>query len=107
MTSTGALTLNDASDGTMPPSAPPLTCVSAQTDFTFELDDDEVDEYADAEEICQKFETVMAVCAIVGLVAITCVFVVADAFAGTNPDTKTTFQRRLETYKVLRGISDS
>ena len=50
----------------------------------------------------------MAVCAIVGLVAITCVFVVAGAFVGTkNSDSATIFQRRLETYKILRGVSES
>jgi hypothetical protein len=58
------------------------------------------------EEACQKFEAVMAVCAIVGLVAITCVFVVAGAFVDTKSDSATIFQRRLETYKALRGVSE-
>jgi hypothetical protein len=62
----------------------------------------------DNDEACQKFEAIMAVCAIVGLVAITCVFVVAGAFVGTkNSDSATIFQRRLETYKILRGVSES
>jgi hypothetical protein len=107
MTSDGTLpALNDASDDTTPPSAPPLTSCSAQTDFV----DDECgarDVDVAEEEACQKFEAVMAVCAIVGLVAITCVFVVAGAFVGTKSDSATIFQRRLETYKVLRGVSKS
>lgn len=100
MTSDGALTMNETSDDTTRPSAPPLTSCSAQTDF---VDDDD-----DNDEACQKFEAIMAVCAIVGLVAITCVFVVAGAFVGTkNSDSATIFQRRLETYKILRGVSES
>ena len=107
MTSDGALTMNETSDDTTRPSAPPLTSCSAQTDFVddvgaFVVDDD------DNDEACQKFEAIMAVCAIVGLVAITCVFVVAGAFVGTkNSDSATIFQRRLETYKILRGVSES
>jgi hypothetical protein len=110
MTSDGALTMNETSDDTTRPSAPPLTSCSAQTDFV-----DDVGAYVDAatetdddDEACQKFEAIMAVCAIVGLVAITCVFVVAGAFVGTkNSDSATIFQRRLETYKILRGVSES
>lgn len=107
MTSDGALTMNETSDDTTRPSAPPLTSCSAQTDFV-----DDVGAYAaaadDDDEACQKFEAIMAVCAIVGLVAITCVFVVAGAFVGTkNSDSATIFQRRLETYKILRGVSES
>lgn len=107
MTSDGALTMNETSDDTTRPSAPPLTSCSAQTDFVDDVgayvyDDD------DNDEACQKFEAIMAVCAIVGLVAITCVFVVAGAFVGTkNSDSATIFQRRLETYKILRGVSES
>ena len=107
MTSDGALTMNETSDDTTRPSAPPLTSCSAQTDFV-----DDVGAYVyddvDNDEACQKFEAIMAVCAIVGLVAITCVFVVAGAFVGTkNSDSATIFQRRLETYKILRGVSES
>jgi len=106
MTSDGALTINETSDDTTLPSAPPLTSCSAQTDFV-----DDVGAYVDQDdndEACQKFEAIMAVCAIVGLVAITCVFVVAGAFVGTkNSDSATIFQRRLETYKILRGVSES
>lgn len=107
MTSDGALTMNETSDDTTRPSAPPLTSCSAQTDFVDDVgafvDDDD-----DDDEACQKFEAIMAVCAIVGLVAITCVFVVAGAFVGTkNSDSATIFQRRLETYKILRGVSES
>jgi|Transcript_659 hypothetical protein len=107
MTSDGALTMNETSDDTTRPSAPPLTSCSAQTDFVDDVgayvDDDD-----DNDEACQKFEAIMAVCAIVGLVAITCVFVVAGAFVGTkNSDSATIFQRRLETYKILRGVSES
>lgn len=107
MTSDGALTMNETSDDTTRPSAPPLTSCSAQTDFVDDVgayvDDDD-----DEDEACQKFEAIMAVCAIVGLVAITCVFVVAGAFVGTkNSDSATIFQRRLETYKILRGVSES
>lgn len=107
MTSDGALTMNETSDDTTRPSAPPLTSCSAQTDF---VDDVAayVDDQDDNDEACQKFEAIMAVCAIVGLVAITCVFVVAGAFVGTkNSDSATIFQRRLETYKILRGVSES
>ena len=104
MTSDGALTMNETSDDTTRPSAPPLTSCSAQTDFV-----DYVGAHVDdVDEACQKFEAIMAVCAIVGLVAITCVFVVAGAFVGTkNSDSATIFQKRLETYKVLRGVSES
>ena len=107
MTSDGALTMNETSDDTTRPSAPPLTSCSAQTDFVDDVgayvDDDD-----DNDEACQKFEAIMAVCAIVGLVAITCVFVVAGAFVGTkNSDSATIFQMRLETYKILRGVSES
>ena len=111
MTSDGALTMNETSDDTTRPSAPPLTSCSAQTDFVDDVVDarsDVVDDDDDNDEACQKFEAIMAVCAIVGLVAITCVFVVAGAFVGTkNSDSATIFQRRLETYKILRGVSES
>jgi hypothetical protein len=114
MTSDGALTMNETSDDTTRPSAPPLTSCSAQTDFVDDVGayDDDVGAYDDDDddndEACQKFEAIMAVCAIVGLVAITCVFVVAGAFVGTkNSDSATIFQRRLETYKILRGVSES
>lgn len=107
MTSDGALTMNETSDDTTRPSAPPLTSCSAQTDFVDDVGAS-VDDDDDNDEACQKFEAIMAVCAIVGLVAITCVFVVAGAFVGTkNSDSATIFQRRLETYKILRGVSES
>jgi len=107
MTSDGALTMNETSDDTTRPSAPPLTSCSAQTDFVDDVGAC-VDDQDDNDEACQKFEAIMAVCAIVGLVAITCVFVVAGAFVGTkNSDSATIFQRRLETYKILRGVSES
>lgn len=110
MTSDGALTMNETSDDTTRPSAPPLTSCSAQTDFVDDVGAyvDDQDDQDDNDEACQKFEAIMAVCAIVGLVAITCVFVVAGAFVGTkNSDSATIFQRRLETYKILRGVSES
>ena len=109
MTSDGTLpALNDASDDTTPPSAPPLTSCSAQTDFVDDGAERTSTTTTTNDEACQKFEAIMAVCAIVGLVAITCVFVVAGAFVGTkNSDSATIFQRRLETYKILRGVSES
>lgn len=108
MTSDGALTMNETSDDTTRPSAPPLTSCSAQTDFVDDVGAYVDDDQDDNDEACQKFEAIMAVCAIVGLVAITCVFVVAGAFVGTkNSDSATIFQRRLETYKILRGVSES
>ena len=92
---------HDAVECPRPPSAPPLASCETETG---EIETDSRDDSEDEDEDDAVFEWTMAIIAIVGFVAIACVFVVVGVFVTDDAD-ESVLKRRLDTFMLIRGVA--
>jgi uncharacterized protein YqhQ len=92
---------HDAAECPRPSSAPPLASCETETG---EIETDSRDDSEDEDDAVAVFEWTMAIIAIVGFVAIACVFVVVGVFVTDDAD-ESVLKRRLDTFMLIRGVA--